>query len=145
MNWDFQRSKDRLAKEWARIQEAGLNIQRLTPEMDFSNLSPTDARIVHGAHVYVHIPNFFEILDSPLMRKDDFKRLHRLLHILRIEQRHTIQHIFDGDKIQVQGPKFHGLLYKPYDDDSELAWKSVLAAVALKLVDTAALPIVFPD
>ena len=29
MNWDFQGSKERLAKEWARIKEAGLNIQRL--------------------------------------------------------------------------------------------------------------------
>ncbi len=89
MNWDFQRSKERLAKEWARINEAGLNIQRLTREMDLSNLSPSDARIVHGVHLYCHIANFSEVIDSPLMRRDDFKRLHRLLHILRIEQRHT--------------------------------------------------------
>lgn len=145
MNWDFQRSKDRLAKEWARIQEAGLNIQRLTREMDLSNLSPTDARIVHGAHIYCHIANFSEIIDSLLMRRDDFKRLHRLLHILRVEQRHTLQQVFDGDKIQVQGPKCHGLLYKPYDDDQALAWKSVLAAIALKLTMTDALPVVFPE
>lgn len=144
MNWDFQRSKDRLAKEWARIQEAGLNIQRLTREMDLSNLSPTDARIVHGVHIYCHIANFSEIIDSPLMRRDDFKRLHRLLHIPRVEQRHTLQQVFGGDKIQVQGPKFHGLIYKPYDNDQELAWKSVLAAIALKLIITDALPIVFP-
>lgn len=145
MNWDFQRSKDRLASEWARIQDAGLNIQRLTREMDLSNLSPTDARIVHGAHIYCHIANFSDIIDAPLMRRDDYKRLHRLLHILRIEQRHTLQQILDGDKIQVQGPKFHGLLYKPYDDDERLAWKSILASIALKLIMTDALPIVFPE
>jgi class 3 adenylate cyclase len=145
MNWDFQRSKERLAKEWARINEAGLNIQRLTREMDLSNLSPSDARIVHGVHLYCHIANFSEVIDSPLMRWDYFKRLHRLLHILRIEQRHTLQRIFDGDKIQVQGPKFHGLLYKPYDDDQALAWKSVLGAIALKLIMTDALPGVFPE
>lgn len=145
MTWDFQRSKDRLAKERDRIQEAGLNVKRLTREMDLSNLSPTDARIVHGAHIYCHVSNFSEIINSPLMRKDDFKRLHRLLHVLRIEQRYVVQQIFDGDKIQVQGPKFHGLLYKPYDDDKELAWKSVLTAIALKLVMTKALPVVFPE
>ncbi len=145
MSWDFQRSKERLAKEWARIQEAGLNIQRLSREMDLTNLSPTDARIVHGAHIYCHIANFSEVIDSPLMRRDDFKRLHRLLHVLRIEQRHVLQQIFDGDKIQIQGPKFHGLLYKPYDDDSVLAWKSVLAALAIKLISTEALPFVFPE
>lgn len=145
MKWDFERSKDRLASEWARIKDAGLNIQRLTREMDLSNLSPTDARIVHGSHVYCHIANFADILDSPLMRKDDFKRLHRLLHILRIEQRHTLQQVFDGDKIQVQGPKFHCLLYKPYDDDPALAWKSILAGIALNLICKSALPTVFPD
>ena len=141
MNWEFQRSKDRLASEWARIQEAGLNIQRLTREMDLTNLSATDARIVHGAHIFSHIANFSDIIDTPLMRRDEFKRLHRLLRIIRIEQRHTLQQIFAGDKIQVQGPKFPGLLYKPYDDDAGLAWKSVLAAIALKLIMTDALPI----
>jgi class 3 adenylate cyclase len=145
MNWDFQRSKDRLADEWTRIQDAGLNIQRLTREMDLTNLSPTDARIVYGAHIYCHIANFSDLIDSPLLRRDDFKRLHRLLHILRIEQRYTLQQVFDGDKIQVQGPKFHGLLYKPYDDDEELAWKSVLAAIAVKQITTDALPLVFPE
>jgi hypothetical protein len=64
---------------------------------------------------------------------------------LRIEQRFTLQQIFDGDKIQVQGPKFHGVLYKPYDDDATLAWNSVLAAVALNLITRDALPIIFPD
>ena len=46
MKWDFQRSKDRLARERVRIQDAGLNIQRLSREMNLTNLSPTDARIV---------------------------------------------------------------------------------------------------
>jgi len=32
MKWDFQRSKDRLARERVRIQDAGLNIQRLSRE-----------------------------------------------------------------------------------------------------------------
>lgn len=145
MNWDFQRSKERLAKEWARIQEAGLNIQRLTREMDLANLSPTDARIVHGAHIYCHFANFSDLIDSPLMRRDDFKRLHRLMHIIRVEQRFTLQQIFDGDKIQVQGPKFHGLLYKPYEDDSNLAWKSILAAIALNLISRDAVPALFPE
>jgi class 3 adenylate cyclase len=145
MQWNFERSKERISKESERIQKAGMTISRLSKEMDLSNLSPTDARIVHGSHIYTHVANFGEILDSPLLRRDDFKRLHRLLHILRVEQRYTLQRIFDGDKIQVQGPKFHGLLYKPYGDDATLAWKSVLAALALNLIARNALPLVFPD
>jgi class 3 adenylate cyclase len=145
MQWDIERSKERLQQERARIEKVGLTISRLTREMDLSNLSPTDARIVHGTHLYCHISNFGEVLDSPLMRQDDFKRLHRLLHVLRIEQRYALQQIFGGDKIQVQGPKFHGLIYRPYDDDPALAWKAVLAALALNLIVRDAIPIVWPD
>lgn len=145
MQWNIERSKERLQQERARIEKAGLNISRLTREMDLSNLSPTDARIVHGTHLYCHLSNFGEVLDSPLMRQDNFKRLHRLLHVLRVEQRYTLQQVFGGDKIQVQGPKFHGLIYRPYDDDPSLAWKSILAALALNLVARNAIADVFPD
>jgi hypothetical protein len=145
MQWDIERSKERLQQERARIEKVGLTISRLTREMDLANLSPTDARIVHGTHLYCHISNFGEVLDSPLMRQDDFKRLHRLLHVLRIEQRYTLQQLFGGDKIQVQGPKFHGLMYRPYDDDPALAWKAVLAALALNLIVRDAIPVVWPD
>jgi len=72
MKWDFQRSKDRLARERVRIQDAGLNIQRLSREMNLTNLSPTDARIVHGCHIYCHINNFADVIDAPLMQKEDF-------------------------------------------------------------------------
>lgn len=145
MQWNIERSKQRLQRERSRIEEAGLNISRLTREMDLSNLSPTDARIVHGTHLYCHISNFGQVLDAPLMRQDSFKRLHRLLHILRVEQRYTLQQVFSGDKIQVQGPKFHGLIYRPYDDDPALAWKAILAALALNLIMRDVVPIVFPD
>jgi class 3 adenylate cyclase len=143
MQWNFERSKERLAAEAKRIQNAGLNIKRLTREMDLFNLSPTDARIVHGTHLYCDLSNFDEILSSPLLKRDDYRRLHRLLHVLRTEQRYTLQQFFFGDKIQVQGPRFHGIIYKPYDDDEKLAWNSVLAALAIQLITCQAVPRVF--
>ena len=108
--------------------------------MDLSNLGLTEARLVHGVHLYANIANYSEVLDDPLLRRDDSKRLHRYLHVIRVEQRRIMQSVFDGDKVQVQGPKFHGLLYKPYDDDSSLAWNSVLAGIALHYVMTRATP-----
>ena len=132
-------------REWSRLQDAGITVSKLTREMDLSNLSPTEARTVHGCHLYCHAVNFAEALDDPLLSRDNFKRLHRYLHVLRVEQRRIIQSVFDGDKVQVQGPKFHGLLYKPYDDDTELAWRAVLAGIALTLTTQMALAKVFPD
>lgn len=145
MTWDYEKSKERLMKEAERLEKVGLNVQRLKKEMDLNNLSPTDARIVFGAHFYCDIVNFAELLEDALMKKDNYKRLHRLLHILRVEQRRIVQTVFDGDKIQVQGPKFHGLLYKPYDDPAALAWRAVLISVALSKCVQEALPKVFPE
>jgi hypothetical protein len=65
--------------------------------------------------------------------------------VIRVEQRRIIQCVFDGDKVQVQGLKFHALLYKPYDDDPSLAWNSVLAGIALHYVTTQATPQVFEN
>lgn len=145
MSWDYERSKDRLAQEWKRIQEAGVKVERLTREMDLRNLSLTEARVVHGTHLYTSVRNMKALLDDGLMRRDNFLRLHRYLHVTRVEQRRVMQEVFGGDKIQVQGPKFHGILYKPYDDDASLAWGSVLCGLAFHLLFNRALPRVFPD
>jgi len=145
MSWDYERSKERLAEEWKRIREVGISVEKLAREMDLRNLSPTDARVVHGTHLYAGVCNLGALLDDGLMRRDNFLRLHRYLHVVRVEQRRIVQEVFDGDKIQVQGPKFHGLLYKPYDDDAKLAWSSVLCGIALHLLFDKALPQVFPD
>lgn len=145
MSWDRERSTERVAKEWKRLKAAGISIKPLTREMDLTNLSPTDARLVHGVHIYCNITNFAEVLHNDLMQRDDFKRLHRYLHVLRVELRRVMQEVFDGDKIQVQGPKFHGLLYKPYDNDESLAINAVLTGVVIYLVHTRAVADVFPD
>ncbi len=143
MAWNHETSKQRLSDEWKRIESAKFVVKKLTREMDLNNLGLTEARLVHGVHAYASISNFSTILEDPFLRRNDSKRLHRYLHVVRIEQRRIIQSIFDGDKIQVQGPKFHGLLFKPYDDDGRLAWNSVLAGIALHLLLTRAVPQVF--
>lgn len=131
MSWDHERSKERVKKELERLQKAGLSVSPLTREMDLNNLSPSDARLVHGVHVYSEIANFDQLLAHDLMSRDEYKRLHRYLHVIQVELRRVVQAVFDGDKIQVQGSRFHGLLFKPYDDDEGLAVQSVLAAFVL--------------
>jgi class 3 adenylate cyclase len=145
MAWDFERSNKRVDDERKRIEQSGISVKPLAREMDLANLSPTEARLVHGVHLYSTIENLEELLKNDLLRRNNFRGLHRFLHVLRIEQRRIIQKIFDGDKIQVQGSKFHGLIFKPYGRDSEMAWRSVLCSVALHQSAVKALPKVFPN
>src|SRR5437899_859942 len=102
MTWKYERSKERIDKERNRIEKTDISIKKLTREMDLSNLSPTDARIVHGVHMYSDITNYSELLGDSLLSKDNFRRLYRYLNAIMVEQRHIIQATFDGDKIQVQ-------------------------------------------
>lgn len=138
-------------KQRARVEAVGHSQNRghhrgaLNTEMDLSNLSATDVRIVHGAHFYLDVTNARQLVESTVLRREDFKPLHRYMHVLRIELRRIVQQVFDGDKIQVQGPKFHGLLYKPYDDDKALAWHAVLIGIALTETVRTSLPEVFSE
>jgi class 3 adenylate cyclase len=143
MGWDYERSRERVAEESERIRESDIVIEPLRREMDLGNLSPTNCRLVHGVHLYADVRNLPKVIGDGLMRRDDFKRLLRYLHVLRCEQRHITQQAFEGDKIQVQGAKFHGLLFKPYDDDGTLAWQAVLMGITFYVLFRRALPEVF--
>src|SRR5437879_5921743 len=127
MAWDFNKSTGRLRDEWKRIEEAGMTVLPLKREMDLHNLSPTDARLVSGVHLYADILNLPELLRDPLQRRDDFRRVYRTMQLMRVELRRITQSIFCGDKIQVQGTKFHGLIFRPYNDPEAMASDAVLA------------------
>ncbi len=144
MSWNFDRSKKRVEAEAKRLAHAGISVKPLTREMDLTNLSPTEARQVNGVHLYSNVENLEELLTSEALRKNNFRALHRFFQVFRSEQRRIIQNVFEGDKIQVQGPKFHGLIFKPYGKDSEIAWRSILCSSALHLLAVRALPEVFP-
>lgn len=145
MAWNYERSKKRLAEEAKRLDRAGLTVTRLTREMDLANLATTDTRLVIGVHLYADITNLDELLLDPVQQRDDYRRIYRTLHLTRRELRRIIQSVFGGDKIQVQGPKFHGLLFRPYDDPETMATDAVMAALTIDAALTSAFRAVFPS
>ena len=74
MAWNFEVSKDRLQREWKRITDTGITVKPHTREMDLSNLSTTDTRLVNGVHLYADISNLHAVLADPLQRRDDYRR-----------------------------------------------------------------------
>ena len=144
MSWNEQRSTNRLRAEAQRITTTGITVTPLTREMDLHSLSTTDARLVTGVHLYADIANIDELLEDERLRRDNHKRLYRLLHLLRRELRHIIEPVFGGDKIQVQGAKFHGLLFRPYNDPEGMAELAIRAGIAMYTVLTDAISEIFP-
>src|SRR5262245_20712211 len=131
MSWDFERSKNRVGAERKRIEKAGVSVRPLTREMNLYNLSPTDARLVNGVHLYADITNLDALLQDPTQRRDEYRRIYRTLHLTQRELRRILQSLFCGDKIQVQGAKFHGLLFRPYDDPETMARNAILAGLTM--------------
>lgn len=145
MAWNYERSKKRLADEAKRIDKAGITVSRLTREMDLSKLATTDTRLVTGVHMYADLTNLDELLLDPVQQRDDYRRIYRTLHLTRRELRRIIQSIFGGDKIQVQGGKFHGLLFRPYGDPETMATDAIMAALTMDAALTSAFSAVFPS
>jgi class 3 adenylate cyclase len=143
MAWNHERSTNRLHEEAKRIARAGITVKPLTREMDLSNLSITDTRLVTGVHLYADIRNLDALLDDPVLRRDNYKRLYRTLYLTRRELRRILQPIFGGDKIQVQGTKFHGLLFRPYNDPEVMASDAIRAGMAMYSALTEAFSSVF--
>ena len=143
MSWNYENSSKRLREEWKRIEQAGITVTPLKREMDLTNLSLTDARLVTGVHLYADIRNLDDLILDPQQRRDDYRRVYRTLQLTRVELRRIIQSVFDGDKIQVQGGKFHGLLFRPYNDPETMAEDAVLAGLAIHAALTHAFSSVF--
>jgi class 3 adenylate cyclase len=131
MSWNFENSRERLNEERKRIERAGVTVTLLKREMDLANLGLNDARLVTGVHIYADIRNLDDLLVDPNQRRDDYRRVYRTLQLTRVELRRIMQSVFDGTKIQVQGSKFHGLLFRPYNDPEIMAADAVLAGLAM--------------
>jgi class 3 adenylate cyclase len=144
VGWNYERSKKRLANEATRLENAGLTVTRLTRAMDLSNLATTDTRLITGVHLYADIVNLDQLLLDPVQQRDDYRRIYRTLHLTRRELRRIIHSVFAGDKIQVQGPKFHGLLFRPYGDPETMATDAIMAALTAHAALTSAFSAIFP-
>ncbi len=143
MSWSLEKSSSRLRDEWKRIEQAGITVTRLKREMNLTSLPLTAARLVTGVHLYADIRNLDDLILDPMQRRDDYRRVYRTLHLAQVELRRIIQSVFDGDKIQVQGPKFHGLLFRPYNDPETMARDALLAGLAIHAALTEAFSNVF--
>jgi class 3 adenylate cyclase len=116
MAWNEQTSKQRV--EDNDFSEMELNIVDLTREMDFNNLGTTDVRRVRGVHFYVDVPRFHKAVEDAGNDKQKQRKIVRAASVLRKVQGELVADDEAGD-IQRQTVRLHGVVFKPYDGDSE--------------------------
>jgi hypothetical protein len=124
--WNHDKSLKRVQKKLDEVQD--VEVSKLSREMDFQNISLKHAKKVYGAHLYVDIPNFGDVL-SKAAENDDEADVIRVLHIHARELTRIVEKDFGAAKVHFQGPKLHAVVYRPIDDDEEIA-KTALLLVA---------------
>jgi hypothetical protein len=135
MAWDYDRSIERIKQKHAEV--ADIEVSKLTREMDFVNISLKHPKRVHGAHVYVDVPNFSAIVGRDLEDGCEPELLRRL-HLHARELTKVCESDFDAAKVHFQGPKLHAVVYRPIDDDEAiLRCACALAAAARRTVEEA--------
>ena len=133
MAWDYDRSLERTKQKHAEV--ADVQVSKLTREMDFDNIALNRPKRVHGAHIYVDIPNFPDIVGRNLEDGCEPALLRRL-HLHARELTEVCETDFDAAKVHFQGPKLHAVVYRPIDDDEAiLRCAFALAAAARRTIE----------
>jgi class 3 adenylate cyclase len=131
--WDYDRSLGRIKQKHAEV--ADVEVSKLAREMDFDNIALNRPKRVHGAHVYVDVPNFPDIVGKNLEDGCEPELLRRL-HLHARELTKVCESDFDAAKVHFQGPKLHAVVYRPIDDDEAiLRCAFALASAARRTVE----------
>jgi class 3 adenylate cyclase len=127
MSWDKQKSLDRIRRRW-EARNVEITVSKLTREMNLENVTLSNGRRIQGAHVYATVAGSGKLhcLDS-----DDHARSAIQRMALWQAEVAKIAKAFDVPIIAFQGGRVHLLVYRPIDDDSKIARKSVLLSRAI--------------
>ena len=129
MSWDEQKSTKRVKEH--DFQNEEINVSDLAKTMDFSNLGVKDVRRAEAAHLYVDVSNFHLAVDDAGGDKQEQRKLIRAASVLRRVQGELVDEAEAG-KIQMQAARFHGICYRPYDDEARRVKCSVTLAITLQ-------------
>jgi len=128
MGWSYDVALDRAKQRYEDLAE--LVIADVVREIDFDEISQKNPRRVTGTHLYAGIANFTNLLRETDAEGAEDLLLH--LHLFAREASRIVKGDFDGCKIHFQGPRVHALAYRPISDESAMAAKAVLTALALR-------------
>jgi class 3 adenylate cyclase len=125
MSWNYDTSLERVQKHIESIGE--IEIEDLVREADLhSLLSETCCRTIFGAHVYVVVPNFSSLATD--IDGEEYRRVVQAVHLYQREVSRIVEHsdLFDSVRVHFQGPKLHALIYRPVQDEEEIASRAIL-------------------
>jgi hypothetical protein len=130
MGWDRNTSLQRIEARW-KDRNREIEVAKLAREMDLENIKFTRGKRILGAHVYATVSGSGKLtnLGSDAEAQSAIQRL-----ALWQAEVARIAKTFEVPIIAFQGARAHFLNYRPIDDESDIARKSVLLARAISLM-----------
>ncbi|WNB85772.1 adenylate/guanylate cyclase domain-containing protein [Cellulomonas sp. ATA003] len=128
MGWTEQASLERARDTYEATVD--VSVSTVARKTDFESISLTNPRRVRGAHLYLDVTNFTDLLGQPEEGTDE--DMLRLVHLYAREVTRVVEADLDAVKVHFQGPRLHAVAYRPISDDAEMVAKAVVAAAAIQ-------------
>ncbi|PWU61860.1 hypothetical protein DLE60_03425 [Micromonospora globispora] len=132
MSWDYEESLERVQRAYDATK--GLTVGEVQRKTDLENTTLTHPKRIIGAHFYVDVPSYRTQLAYDPIDDESTGGGEDLLHQSHLwarEASRVVETDFDATKVHFQGPKLHGLAYRPIGDDEAMVVKAVLTVAAI--------------
>ena len=90
MAFNFEDSQARVRKHLQDLESKDIEISKLSREMDFDNLSPTNCRDMRAVHLYADVTNMSRLVNDEVLSDDDYARLLRCCEVMMREEGHIV-------------------------------------------------------
>jgi hypothetical protein len=130
MGWDKARSEGRIRDRW-EARDTEITVTKLKRNMNLENVTLKNGRLIRGAHLYATVAGTgrLHLLDSDAHASSSIQRV-----ALWQAEVSKMASAFDVPIIAFQGGRVHLLVFRPIDDDGEIARKAALLGRAISLM-----------
>lgn len=115
-SWKKKTAEDHVETRFAEVEGSKVEIKEYVRDTKLNNIKPSQAYKVHGAHIYVDITNFEDLLGT-----DDEADHKKTLRFLNLHYRAVARVLRECGVIRVDfhNQRLHAVVTKPYGEDQE--------------------------
>lgn len=130
MAWKKEESEKRIRDRW-EARDTEISVTKLKRDMNLENVTLKNGRLIRGAHLYATVAGTgrLHLLDNDAHASSSIQRL-----ALWQAEVAKMASAFDVPIIAFQGGRVHLLVFRPIDDDREIARKAALLGRAISLM-----------
>ena len=129
-SWSIASSANRFQRAKEALPLADIVIEDAREQIDLDRLSPTRAKRVPAASLFVDIDGYTKLVSDLDGDTDELAKAVQVLHLFRYELRHVTENDLGGIALQHQGDRLQAILHDPRQDDEDIMERAVDLCIA---------------